>query len=127
MRDDQRIWEVCPDALADAAELLGIKMPIHIRYNGRYGSTRGSWTTDFRDRMHCHVIMLKSYRTQQAASVTLWHELTHAMQFERAGRSRMRMLADSEGLDYLHRPHEIEARELSYAYSDVNLLRTRTA
>lgn len=111
-------WRVDRAALRDACDLLGLKLPVSIRFNSRVGRTNGN----YRFTGTSHDIMLKSYRTAEQASATLWHELTHALQAERAGSTTawQGVLADSRG-KYQRCPLEIEARAMSRTMSDVPL------
>lgn len=107
-------------ALKDACDLLGLKLPVKIRFNGRHGRTLGN----YRFKGTHHDIMLKSYHDPEQASSTLWHELTHAMQAERAGSTMAwnAVLSSSRGL-YRACPLEIEARDMQATMADVSLCR----
>ncbi len=108
-------------AVRDACDLLGLKLPVSIRFNGRVGNTNGNYSFDGRK----HRIMLKSYRTPEQASSTLWHELCHAMQAERAGTMADWAVVRREEARYPYRsrPIEREAREMSATMADVPLTR----
>lgn len=108
-------------ALADAIELLGLKLPVKVRTHARVGDTNGN----YRLRDGWHDIMLKSYHTPEQASSTLWHELTHAMQAERAGgKDEWRSVRNEQRrYSYRIRPIEVEAREMSEAMADIPLCR----
>lgn len=111
-------------ALAVAIELLELKMPVKIRYNARVGNTMGN----YRFRNGVHDIMLKSYLAPEQASSTLWHELTHAMQAERAGGTIdtwNSFAGEQRRYTYAHRPIEIEARQMSKDKADVPLCRAK--
>lgn len=106
-------------ALNRAIQTLGLRLPVRIRFNSRVGSTNGN----YRFMGGYHNIMLKSYRTAEQASETLWHELTHAMQAERAGGTLEAWAKEqrkSRG-KYQACPREIEARQMSRQMSDVRL------
>lgn len=101
-------------ALDEAIEFLGLKLPVDIRFNGRAGRVRGNYRRDHSG----HRIMLKSYLEPAQASRTLWHELAHAMQSERAGSvwnwntvANERKPGSSRRIRYAVRPIEVEARE----------------
>lgn len=98
-------------ALKDAIALLGLKLPVTLRYNSRVGNTNGN----YRFTGHSHNIMLKSYHTAAQASDTLWHELCHAMQAERAGTMVEWNVVQRQQARYSYRsrPIEREAREMS--------------
>jgi len=108
-------------AVDDAAALLGLKLPVRIRFNSRVGRTNGN----YRFKGDHHDIMLKSYRTPEQASDTLWHELTHALQAERDGRADEAVWADvrrsQAHYSYLIRPIEVEARKMSALMKDCPL------
>ncbi len=106
-------------ALADAIDLLGLKVPVKIRYNSRQGATAGN----YRFRYGAHDIMLKSYATAAEASQTLWHELQHAVQAERAGTAQdwTKVVNDQRRYPYSRRPIEVEARALATQMSDCSL------
>lgn len=108
-------------ALADAIDLLGLKLPVKIRFNSRVGRQNGN----YRLRNGHHDIMLKSYRTPQQASDTLWHELTHALQAERDGHGSVSVWADvrraQASIPYLSKPLEVEARQMSATMRDCPL------
>ena len=108
-------------ALKDACDLLGLKVPVRIRFSSKVGRTLGNYRGMSKGY---HDIMLKSYRTAEQASSTLWHELTHAMQAERAGGhvGWQAELAKSYG-KYKRCPLEIEARQMQATMADVMLCR----
>lgn len=118
------------EALAAAIELLGLTLPVKIRFTSRVGNVNGNY------RLHAsgyHDIMLKSYRTTQQASETLWHELTHAMQAERFQRDNphltprtawLAQLQQSKG-KYKRCPLEIEARRMARDMADLPLTVSR--
>lgn len=113
-------WRVDHAALRDACDLLGLKLPVSIRFNSRVGKTHGNYTF----RRGGHDIMLKAYRTAEQASETLWHELTHALQVERGGGTYQafeKMVEDEKGV-YQNAPSEIEAREMSATMADIPLV-----
>lgn len=106
-------------AVRDACELLGIGLPVDVRFSGRVGPTNGSHAFDGER----HRIMLKSYLTPEQATRTLWHELTHAMQAERAG-SVLAWGAFSRAqrsYSYSNRPIELEARRMADVMGDLPL------
>lgn len=102
-------------ALREALDFLGIALPVKIRYTSRVGRTRGNHRLVAN---RSHDIMLKSYLPADQASKTLWHELAHAMQSERAIRAGQDWLAianernpgSSRRIAYRVRPIEVEAR-----------------
>lgn len=113
-------WKIDRAALRDACDLLGLKLPVSIRFNSRFGNTHGNYTF----RRGGHDIMLKSYRTADQANETLWHELTHALQVERGGGTyqAFEKLIENEKGVYKNAPSEIEARDLAATMADVRLV-----
>lgn len=114
-------------AIDKAIEELGIKHPVKIRFNGRVGSTAGNHRLrqDMQGR-HYHDIMLKSYALPDDASFTLWHELTHALQAERAGGTVQSWLAEQKRQarwPYKSRPVEREANAVANAHHNQKLCR----
>lgn len=108
-------------AIRDACDLLGIKLPVKVRTHSRVGNVTGN----YRFRNGYHDIMLKSYRTAAEASATLWHELCHAMQAERAGDEAAwgAVLSEQGRYPYRLRPIEREARKMAEDMGDILLAR----
>ena len=139
------------DAVREAADLLGITWPIEFASTSSYGSTRGNHQLRYRGGSYrCdgnrhynldtatsvyHRIMVKSYLSAEQAGRTIWHELTHAMQAERATRDAgavtMREVneawagcsARGRGVTYRAKPIEVEAREHEPLNDDLPLAR----
>lgn len=108
-----RAYKIDQAALAEAIEFLGLKLKVRIRFNARQGRVNGNYKRDYMG----HDIMLKSYLTVEQASKTLWHELAHAMQSERAGSvwdwnvvANEKRPGRSRRIEYRNRPIEVEAR-----------------
>jgi hypothetical protein len=109
-------------ALRDAIDLLGLKLPVKLRYHSRPGGTGANYRLH---RAGHHNIMVKSYLTPAQASEALWHELTHALQAERAGGTTeawQKVLVAHKGR-YKRCPLEIEARQMSETMKDCPLAR----
>lgn len=102
--------------LTAAIAELGLELPVVIRFNSRHGRTNGNYR---RQHTH-HDIMLKSYLDHEQASSTLWHELTHAMQAERAGSAFAWSVLTKQQrkTPYRRRPIEVEARAMSKRKAD---------
>lgn len=115
-------------AVNDAIQFLGIKLPVRIRYSSKVGGTRGNHLPQKSGgRIQgpaFHNIMLKSYLDAEQASKTLWHELAHAMQFEREAVAAGIRMTDPQarvhwyevkqkdrGIGYRNKSYEVEARE----------------
>jgi hypothetical protein len=115
-------------ALADAIDLLGLKVPVKVRFNSRAGATNGNYRLRRAPGGLYHDIMLKSYHDAEQASSTLWHELCHAMQAERvmlAGEEWGSFTAAQKRWPYSRRPIQIEARQMSADMADCPLTRAR--
>jgi hypothetical protein len=130
-----------PAAVAEAIDFLGITLPVDIRYSSHSGGVYGrhsayptgagirvSGNRVFGLREHTaetatfrHRILLKSWLSADQMGRTLWHELAHAMQFERdhyigqedrnaSAVMRAYHASYRDGTAYLHKPAEVEAR-----------------
>lgn len=110
-------------ALNEAKAILGLKLPVRIRYNGRVGSTNGNY------QFHGthHDVMLKRYHTPEQANVTLWHELQHAAQAERTSslEAWRAFQKQQRRYPYHHRPMEVEARNMAQNMAPNHPLTTR--
>lgn len=100
-RDTSAPWRVDPDGLARACEHLNITVRVDIRRTatrkllGRYHGVKipddaprdhaviDQMTDEELDALMSHYITVSARLTPEAASRTLWHELTHAAQYER--------------------------------------------
>jgi hypothetical protein len=123
-------WAKNERAIREAIAFLGIKRPVTIKLTGRRGGRRGAYrpSTDATG----HHITIKNYLTPEQAGMTLWHELCHAMQFERevgdqvGGGALIRWnSADDHKGSYLNRPIEIEARSYEAHNAELPLARAR--
>lgn len=110
-------------ALEQAKFIMGLKLPVKIRYNNRVGDTNGNY--EFHGTYHD--VMLKRYHTPEQATRTLWHELTHAQQAERCGDLEIweRFRKAQRRFSYQRRPMEIEARNMSANMSPNHPLTTQ--
>lgn len=145
-------WTLDRPALAEAIELLGIKLPVEIKQTGgqpgvgRHGAhglrpSGGSvriqggrcYNTDTATGIGHH-ITVKSWLTPDEAGRTLWHELAHCAQSERV----MNRLPDSatirdcimawhrayrNGVSYEHKSWERDARDHEPMNDDLPLAR----
>lgn len=90
--EEQRASDVCSTghtldqaAIKEAIEFLGLQLPVEIKQPSRVGRRRGSHCFDWNvGAQGVHAITIKSYLNPERASKTLWHELAHAAQAERA-------------------------------------------
>lgn len=113
-------FRIDQEAVEEARGLLGLKMPVKIRLNGRVGPTNGN----YRLRGRQHHIMVKSYLPAEKATEALWHELCHAMQAERSGGTIQAWIEyhdTQRGYSYWDRPMEREARALATDMRDIPL------
>ena len=101
-RDTSAPWRVDEDALARAQSHLGTIVPVRIRrmkgkaLRGRYHGIKllpepprdpdviATTDDDVLNSLMYHHITVALRLTPEAASRTIWHELTHAAQYERA-------------------------------------------
>ncbi len=132
----QREWEVDPVALAEARELLEVRRPVEIRrvsatrINGRWGPRRDPRSGEIR-----HFIRIETHLDREQASRTLWHELTHASQFDRSvaedtiesALSFARDCSIEKRLPHDARPSEIEANAARDFHDELPLTRAPNA
>lgn len=120
-------WTLDRRALNAAAKFLGLKLPVHVKTNSKYGGTNGTYRFKpstkapkgfaVANATAFHNIVVKSYLTPQQATETLWHELQHAVQAERQGSPTVWNIysRDQKRYPYSRRPIEIEARKVASA------------
>lgn len=128
-------WHLDRRALNAAAKQMGLKLPVHVKTNSKYGGKNGTYRFKPASKAPAglrvanatafHNIVVKSYLTPEQATATLWHELTHALQAERAGSVEAwnRFTRDQRRWPYARRPIEIEARKVSAARAHEMLAR----
>ena len=139
-------WYLDQDAIIEAIDELGIKLPVHIRFmtataraNREYGRGRSwgkggkGWThgTHRNTKQH-HRITVDQERPAEDASNTLWHELAHAMQSEkwaeRTGKDITLWHTDYKAVDgehgrrYKGNLYEIEANQIADDHTDFMLV-----
>lgn len=128
-------FRVSQAALREAIATMDLKWPVRLSMSSKVvtvagadgnHSVRASFGQPF------HRIMLKSYLTPRRAGEVLWHELTHAMQAERAAATAGAVAfydvnhawnthaRQFKGL-YRNSPLEIEAREFESWNNDLPL------
>ena len=96
-RSQARPWRLDRAALAEVIDFLGLEMPVTVKQTSRVGAqsgchnfkpAQGQFYTDPERDTACggmtHHITVKDYIGPERASEVIWHELTHAMQAERA-------------------------------------------
>lgn len=118
-------WSFDLDAIRQACEFLGVRERVVVgcaEYaNGRWG---GMYSWD--ERLGgVHKIRVKRAASAEGAGRILWHELTHAAQRERDGRSAgTRTIRREQGLEaYRSHPAEVEARHNESYVEDLQLTR----
>lgn len=135
-------------AIREAIEFLGITLPVEVKVTTRKGGRYGAHTPiPTGGNAHVrngrvsnlatatgwkHSITVKAWLTVEQMGETLWHELAHAMQFERdarPGRQRPEAVlrawktAYCDGTAYDRKPHEVEARSYEGFNSESPLAR----
>lgn len=116
-----------PSALEEAKNILGLKLPIKIRYNSRVVGVSGK-NGSYERTMRGHEIMLKSYLTPEQVTETLWHELRHAWQAEQKGTPEAWWAyreIQRQRYTYKRRPIEIDARTYATKMSKTHPLLAR--
>ncbi len=122
-------WSIDIEQVAKATQLLGIELPIKIRYQGKGIFTAGTHYI----RPYMHFVALLQTLPLDKANKTLWHELAHAMQAERWSRETGRdicshyreeykVASGSWGFSYGGNRLEIEANGIAKAQSHWKLL-----
>lgn len=120
-------WVIDQDEVIKAMDMLGIEMPVHIRYmTGKY-----RYGTHKETKTH-HKITLDQTTPFGVANFTLWHELVHAMQAERFAKEKglpITLFYDEYkrgrgewGRYYDGNKYELEANRLAARYEEMTLL-----
>lgn len=145
------IWKLDREALQLALDFFRIELPVEIKFTGHRGGRLGAHTLDAyggnvikRGGRIAHLdsatdikhkITVKRWLSAEQASRTLWHELAHAMQAERAAcaanaitpadilRSWRDCSERGRGISYENKPHEIEAREYEAYHDEIPLVK----
>lgn len=108
-------WRKDERAIRNAIASLGLTRPVTIKLTGHVGGRQGGYkpTPDGRG----HIITVKNYLTPKRAGEAIWHELAHAVQFERVASGSIGQAAiQSWNRSSIHvgsyrtRPCEVEAR-----------------
>lgn len=127
-------WVLHTSALRQAVASLGITHSVMVKQTGHRGGRRGahSLRRDAQGRVYSH-ITVKSWLDPAQASRTLWHELAHAMQAQRAMDDNPHVdpliawkavrASTSGGITYRDKPIEIEARSYEHRADDLPLAR----
>lgn len=120
-------WRIDNVAVTEAKAFFDLKLPVQIKKTSRQGGRRGAYDLrlDAHGRAYHHITM-KSWQTAAQAGECLWHELTHAAQYERVigdargslalDRRRAWRNANVKGTHYKSRAIEVEAKA-SEAYN----------
>jgi hypothetical protein len=122
--------------IGEAKALLGLEWPGDIRLCNRASQTFGTHTiAPGVTGTPRHKIMVKAWRTAEQMGRTLWHELAHAAQAERAARergavsftdaaiARNQYRERSRGVGYRDKAHEVDARAHESLNDDLPLAR----
>jgi hypothetical protein len=100
-----------------AVTVLRLTAPVEIKWSS---GTRRKGAHYWRDGRH--VVTISTYLGGDEANMTLWHELTHAVQTERVGEEKFwadyRMFGRS-GRAYETNPYEIEANQVMHQFASV--------
>lgn len=132
-------WVALTDAVARVAESMGIDKPVVVESSGKI---RGSGMHDVvirrvggSDREEfVHRVVVNRRLGADEASKTIYHELTHAAQFDRRSRQAKTdfaaAAAERERLrrgPYEKRPEEVEAREAEKRHEQLSLAKPAPA
>lgn len=98
-------WTFDVDALRRACVHMGVTRPVEV---GCANYHRGRWGGMHSLERNVHRVRVAYWLPADAASRTLWHELSHAAQSDRGIPSGTRTL---KGDAYTNDPREVEARE----------------
>lgn len=107
-------WKIDVAAIREAISFFGLTSPVEVKLTSGY---RKVGCARYRDGVH--VITISAIRSGAQASVTLWHELTHAAQREYLGREAFRAeyQAETARVGYRANRFEVEARAVGAAMS----------
>lgn len=132
----RRVTGAKPNMLAirEACAFLDVKLPVKVRVTNHQGGCMGQHRAryDAATRTWSHDILVKSWLTVEQMGETLWHELAHAMQFERDALTRSSdpftvrrawHAAYRDGTTYRHKPYEVEARSYEHHNAEIALAR----
>jgi hypothetical protein len=120
--DFRPAWKPDWPAIERAIEHFGLSERVQIRLTHHKSGRFGAYQLRPVGSELVHHITVKNWLSPEQASRTLWHELTHAMQAERAMRAadaadrRAKLLAwraaneRGRGVTYMRKPVEVEAR-----------------
>lgn len=154
-RPDNPPWDLDDRAIREAREFLGLRHPVRLKKTGAAGGRVGAHqlrptgglagvkngrlvNPDTATGL-IHHITLKSWQSAEQASRTIWHELTHALQAERAAselsadtplaaiRAWNRVAARDRGIAYNRKSIEVEAREYESFAAEHPLVKERSA
>lgn len=120
--------------IREAIDFLDLALPVNVRVvnhqHGCYGAHKAKY--DAATGQWSHDIIVKSWLTAEQMGHTIWHELAHAMQFERdAWRPGLDVFtirrtwhtAYRDGTTYRRKPYEVEARSYEPHNDEIALAR----
>lgn len=101
-------WEFDLAAIGRACDELGVYGDVEV---GCAEYARGRWGGMYSNERGVHRVRVGRRQSASEASRTLWHELTHAAQWERGEReSTQAVFRDQGSAAYADHPKEVEAR-----------------
>lgn len=130
-------WQLSHEKIREAAEFLGIELPIMIRYLNPSIAKRINGNHTCKDTINgiTHIIMLDPKISSTRISKTLWHELAHAQQTEQATRETgihplhftSEIYIRSQGglgVEYFNNTFEVAARKIANDNQHKELIKT---
>jgi len=121
-------WGIAPDALREAKDTLGIRLPVAIRNTSSLESHTILGLYSFDPDARVHLIQIDPRLSRRHANRILWHELAHAAQGERLKRRqvvglggyderRPPLISSPSFRRYWKEPYEREARGVERRYA----------
>jgi len=107
-------WQLNERAIQEAKKFLGITRPIKLKVINHASKNWGEHRVTVGPHGVQQTITIKRWLSPEDASRTLWHELTHAMQTERALARIPTGLTGRETIAHLKRQPERGYRRISY-------------
>ncbi len=107
-------WTLDERAIQEAREFLGITRPVTLKVINHASRTMGEHRVTVGPNGVRQTIAIKGWLSPEDASRTLWHELTHAAQTERALARLPEGLSGRETIAHLKRQPERGYRSVRY-------------